>query len=276
MIELKDIHKSFGKKHVLQGVSFTIPKGEITALIGVNGVGKTTLLKHIMQLAPVDKGTILIDGKKPTPQLYEKVSFIPDASIMLSQYTIRNAMDFMATYYDCWNEKRAQEILKFFRLREQDRIADLSKGNVAKVNMLFGFALDTDYILMDEPFSGVDIFTREEINKIFSSYLIKDRGVLITTHEINEIEQIVDRVVVIEEGQIITEFHVEAMREEQGKSIVDVLREIHSRGDHLAVFDERLVDPEIEEPFPFHNHFYDTENSAGNNHRNSHQKGDDE
>lgn len=91
---------------------------------------------------------------------------------------------------------------------------------VAKANLLFSLAIDSDYVLLDEPFSGIDIFTREQITEMFLSYLIKDQGVLITTHEISEIEPIVDRVVMLNEGKIIRTFDVETVREEEGKSIM--------------------------------------------------------
>src|SRR5699024_1477431 len=140
-------------------------------------------------------GEILIDGEKFNPKVYEKISFIPDAAIMLPEMKIKEAMAFMQEFYDTWNEERAQEILTFFRLNIEDKISTLSKGNVAKVNLLLGLSLDVDYILMDEPFSGIDIFTREQIAEVFTSYLVEDKGVLITTHEIHEIEFLVDRVI---------------------------------------------------------------------------------
>lgn len=226
MIEVKGITKSFGSKKVLSGVSFTANKGEITCLIGVNGVGKTTVLNAIMNLTPTNSGEILIDGEKITKQTYEKLTFIPDTITMLPTMRIRDAFDFMADFYVTWNEKRAKELLTFFRLQEHERIAELSKGNKAKVNLLLGLALDVDYVLMDEPFSGIDIFSREQIADVFTSHLIEDRGVIITTHEISDIEHLIDKVVLLDNGVVLKEFSAEEVREEQGKSIVDVMREV--------------------------------------------------
>lgn len=226
MIEVKDITKSFGRKKVLKGVSFTANKGEITCLIGVNGVGKTTVMNAIMNLTPINSGEILIDGEKINKRSYEKITFIPDTITMLPTMSIQDAFEFMSDYYHSWNETRAEELLEFFRLQKSDRIAELSKGNKAKVNLLLGLALDVDYVLMDEPFSGIDIFSREQIANVFTSHLIEDRGVIITTHEITDIEHLIDKVVLLDNGIVVKEFNAEEVREEQGKSIVDVMREV--------------------------------------------------
>lgn len=226
MIEVKHIEKSFGRKRVLKDVSFTAEKGQITCLIGINGVGKTTVLNSIMNLTPINRGQILIDGEQMSEQMYEKVTFIPDAITMLPHMRISEAFAFMADFYESWNEARANEMLEFFRLDKEERIRNLSKGNTAKVNLLLGLALDVDYILMDEPFSGIDIFSREQIADVFTSHLVEDRGVIITTHEIGDIEHLIDEVVLLDEGVVLKQFNAEEVRETEGKSVVDVMREV--------------------------------------------------
>ncbi|MFJ7471398.1 ABC transporter ATP-binding protein [Peribacillus frigoritolerans] len=226
MIEVKKISKNYGRKKILDDVSFTANKGEVTCLIGINGVGKTTTLKAIMGLTPY-KGEILIDDQKMTKDSYEKITFIPDAPTMLPQMTIKQAMVFMSDFYTSWNPERAEQLMGFFKLKGENRISELSKGNTAKLNLMLGLSLDVDYVLMDEPFSGIDMFSREQIADVFASHLIEDRGVIITTHEIGDIEHLIDKVILLDNGSVLKEFNTEEMREEEGKSVVDVMREVY-------------------------------------------------
>lgn len=229
MIEVNNIKKKFGRKQVLKDVSFTANKGEITCIIGINGVGKTTILNAIMALTPLNGGQIMINGEKINKDSYEKVTFIPDAITMMPSMTIAEAMQFMDDFYDSWNQERATELLGFFKLKENEKISSLSKGNTAKVNLLLGLALDVDFLLMDEPFSGIDIFSREQIADVFTSHLVEDRGVIITTHEISDIEHLIDNVVLLDEGIVLKEFNSEEVRENEGKSVVDVMREVYQQ-----------------------------------------------
>jgi ABC-2 type transport system ATP-binding protein len=227
MIEIIGVEKKYGRKRILKGVSFTADKGEITCLIGINGVGKTTILNAIMALTPIDKGQILVDGEPVKEKSFEKITFIPDAIAMVPNMTIEEAMTFMNDFYTSWNQERATELLEFFRLNKSDKISSLSKGNTAKVNLLLGLALDVDYVLMDEPFSGIDIFSREEIANVFTSHLIENRGVIITTHEISDIEHLIDKVVLLDDGIVTKAFSAEEARENEGKSVIDVMRKVY-------------------------------------------------
>jgi ABC-2 type transport system ATP-binding protein len=227
MIEIKNAVKKMGRRKILDGISFTANKGEITCLIGLNGAGKTTILNAIMALTPIDSGEILIDGEKIHKESYETISYIPDAITMVPQMRISEAMQFMNDFYGGWNQGRANELLHFFQLNKSNRISSLSKGNTAKVNILLGLSLDVDYILMDEPFSGIDLFSREQIANVFTSHLVENRGVIITTHEIQEIEHLIDKAILLKDGTVLKEFRTEEVRENEGKSVVDVMREVY-------------------------------------------------
>lgn len=227
MIEIKQVTKRMGRKQVLDGVSFTANKGEITCLIGLNGAGKTTILNAIMALTPIDSGQILINGEPIHKQTYEKISYIPDAITMIPQMRISEAMQFMDDFYHGWNQERADQLLAFFKLNKKERISSLSKGNVAKVNILLGLSLDVDFILMDEPFSGIDLFSREQIADVFTSQLVENRGVIITTHEIHDIEHLIDKAILLNDGTVLKEFRTEEVRENEGKSVIDVMREVY-------------------------------------------------
>ena len=129
MIELIDVRKRYRLRQVLKGVSFTVEKGRITCLIGVNGSGKSTIMKAIMRLVPIQAGNILIDGRALSgPDLYEKVAFIPDRLTMPPGMKLSEAMRFMRDFHRNWNEARGRELMAFFRLDASERIGNLSKS----------------------------------------------------------------------------------------------------------------------------------------------------
>ncbi|WP_419775428.1 ABC transporter ATP-binding protein [Ignavigranum ruoffiae] len=227
MIKINQVSYAYAKKQVLNNISFEIPRGEITCLVGLNGSGKTTLMNLIMRLLPWQSGDITIDGKVICPYSLDRLSYVPDQIIVLNSMTVQESLAMMQRYYSTYNPRRASELLEFFRLKREDKIGSLSKGNVAKMNLLLGLTLDTDYLIMDEPFSGIDALAREQILQVFTSNLMEQRGVLISTHEVNEIESLIDNVVILKDGEIVENFKAEERREEQGQSILDVMREVY-------------------------------------------------
>jgi ABC-2 type transport system ATP-binding protein len=227
MIEIKNLEKKYGKRAILEDVSFTIKKNEVTCLTGMNGTGKTTLMNCIMGLVPRNNGSVTIDGEDIQQQLYETISYIPDSLTMPRWMTITESMQFMATYYPNWNAAKADELLSFFRLEPDLQLKNLSKGNSAKVNFLLGLSLDADYYLMDEPFSGIDVFAREDILEVFTSKFVTDKGVLIATHHLDEVEMLLDRIVMLRNGRVAKDFYAEDIRKTEGKAIIDVMREVY-------------------------------------------------
>lgn len=227
MIEIKSVIKQYGKMSALDDVSFNIEEGKITCILGVNGVGKSTILKSIAGLVKFNSGTILIDGEKINPKIYNKVAFVPDVDIHFPHLSIKESFAFMKEFYENWDEEKAYKMLKMFNLSDDKMICELSKGGRARVKIIIGFAQNAKYILLDEPFSGIDIFKREEFIKAMVEYMSKDQSIIITTHEINEIENIVDEVIILDEGKVIFKSDARDLRQREGKSIVDKMREVY-------------------------------------------------
>ncbi|EQI35147.1 ABC transporter family protein [Clostridioides difficile Y215] len=235
MIEIKNVSKTYKrmqglkirKIEALKNVSFNIEKGKITALLGINGVGKSTMLKAIAGLINIDSGEIRIDGEKINKKVYNKLAFVPDVQSHFSNTTIKETFEFMEIFYSKWNKEKSKEMMDIFKLDEDEIIDNLSKGNIARVKLILGFCQDPEYILLDEPFTGIDLFKREEFIGVIAQYMEENQAIIITTHEIVEIESLVDEVVILDEGQIITSFNAEELREREGKSILDKMREVY-------------------------------------------------
>lgn len=227
MIEIKNVRKKYGKVIALDDVSFNIEEGKITCILGINGVGKSTILKSIAGLVKPDKGEIYIDGEKFNQKLYNKLAFVPDIDTHFTHLNIKETFEFMKTFYKNWDDKRAYEMLEKFSLTDDKIICDLSKGNRARVKIILGFAQRAKYTLLDEPFSGIDIFKREEIIKAILQYISDDESIVITTHEIDEIEQVVDDVVLLNNGKLVEKFNAEELRQKENMSIVDKMREVY-------------------------------------------------
>lgn len=227
MIEVVGVKKKFRRKKVLENITFNVKKGEITALLGLNGVGKSTLLKIIMGLVKQDEGEVLFNGEKLNYKTYENIAFVPDVLNTYGDMKIKDAFEYMSMMYEKWDMDKAYEMLKNFKLTDDLKINKLSKGNIARVKLILGFARHPEYLLLDEPFSGIDIFTREKFIESLIGYMDNDIGILLTTHELKEVENIVDKVVFLSDGNIKIEFYVEDVRENEGLSMVEKIREVH-------------------------------------------------
>ncbi len=227
MIEIKNVSKRYKKVQALDNISFNIDEGKITCILGINGVGKSTILKTIAGLVKPDKGEVLIDGEKISYKTYNKIAFVPDIDNHFEQFTIKESFEFMKQFYKNWDDEKAYEILKLFNLTDDRKISKLSKGNIARVKIILGFAQNAKYTLLDEPFSGIDIFKREEFLGVMTKYINDEQSIILTTHEISEIEMLADEVVLIDDGKVSLIFNAEEVRENEGMSIIDKMREVY-------------------------------------------------
>ena len=228
MLEMKNVTKRYGKKVVLDDVSIQFQKGAITCLLGLNGVGKSTTMKAIMKLIPINQGEILIDQTPITSHNINQLAYVPDIPILDLGWTIPQNLKFAQVFYDGFDIEKAWRMIKFFNVPTDKKLKELSKGNLARFNIIIGLCQNTPYLLLDEPFSGIDVFTRQTfINLLKSEFLEKDQTVILTTHEIDEVQDVADYIVLLEEGKVFATFSKDGL-EEEGLTIVEKMKSLYS------------------------------------------------
>ena len=226
LIECREICKSFGEKVALDHVGLDIPKGRIFGLLGPNGSGKTTLIKLANGLLTPDSGEVLICGKKPGVETKAVVSYLPDKTVLPEWMSTEKLMDLYEDFYKDFDRARAEEMLARLNLDKKQRIGQMSKGTKEKVQLIMVMSRRAKLYLLDEPIGGVDPATRDYIlNTIIKNYE-EDASVIISTHLISDVENILDDVIFINKGQISLQASVDDIREQYGKSVDGLFREV--------------------------------------------------
>ncbi|NCC16844.1 MAG: ABC transporter ATP-binding protein [Clostridia bacterium] len=224
MVEIENLYFTYlNYQTVLENITFSVPTGQIVAILGANGAGKTTLLKLIAGLLlPDGKVQVKIDGKTPL-QSAGKIAFLSEAGTYFNDLTPKVYGDFLQDFFPSFDRPYFNMLLDFFKLEERP-IKKMSKGQKAKVEIASGMAKRTPYIIMDEPFVGKDMFTRQDFMQALSGTLTGKETIFITTHEIREIENFVDRVIILKENRIAIDISLDALRQE-GKTIQELMKE---------------------------------------------------
>lgn len=225
MIEFYQVGKRFGSIQALDQLSLQFGPGKIIGLFGPNGAGKSTAMKMIAGLNQPDGGHVLVDGQKPRHSR-AKIAFLPEIDHLYGWWTLKQAADFMRSFYADWDDRKYTELLGFLNLREDMKISKISKGQRAKCKLLLTVSRHAPYLLLDEPLSGIDILTREEIiNTLIRDFREGEQSIIISTHEINDVESLVDEVFFIDQGRIVVSGSAEELRITQGLSLVEIMKE---------------------------------------------------
>jgi len=202
LVEIRNLAKMYGKKRALRGVSMDVEVGNIVGLFGPNGSGKTTIIKILGNLLMHYDGSVLIDGKVPGYETKSIVSYLPDVNYLDSNWTIEESLKIFKSFYSDFDHEKAVRLLKAFNLNLNDRISTLSKGNKEKVQIILVLSRNAKLYIFDEPIAGVDPASRDVIFHLIKDNVNKDSAVIITTHLISDIEEIVNHVIFIDEGKI--------------------------------------------------------------------------
>lgn len=225
MLHLKYIQKTYPSGGPFVYVNeVNIPKGEIVGILGANGSGKTTLLKAIMGLGSLQSGTIEIDGK-PLKSQYDRVAFITEEGSYAPEMTPERYGEFLADYYTRFQLAHYRKLLNFYEIPDDRAIWTLSKGQKLKVEISAGFSKQADYLLLDEPFVGKDVFSRQDLLRLMIGGMKGDETILIATHWLDGIEHVIDRAIVLHQGLVKADTYIDELRE-QGKTIEELLADV--------------------------------------------------
>ena len=226
ILECKNVTKTFGGKTALNSVSFNLGRGRIAGLLGPNGSGKTTLIKTICKLLVPDSGEILVDGINPGIETKSLISYLPDRGYFSPNMSTNELIGFFTDFYADFRPDTAWKMIENLGINPQEKLKTLSKGTLEKVQLIMVMSRKAKLYLLDEPIGGVDPAARDYIiNSIIQNYS-EDATVLISTHLITDVEQILDDVIFIRDGQIILHEGVDELREREGKSVDAVFREV--------------------------------------------------
>lgn len=226
ILECKQLSKHFGAEPALSGVNFTIEPGGIVGLLGPNGSGKTTLFKLANGLLTPDRGEILIDGMAPSVETKKIVSYLPERTYFSNWMRVDRLVDMFADFYEDFDRNAALDMIQRMDIQTHQQIKEMSKGTREKVQLILVMSRRAKLYLLDEPIGGVDPATRDYIlNTIISNYN-PEAAVVIATHLIADVENILDEVIFLNRGEIALRSTVDAIRAEQGKSVDAVFREV--------------------------------------------------
>lgn len=230
MIQFEEVTKRYLGKLALDRVSLQFTPGKIIGIVGENGSGKSTTLKLAAGLSQPTKGKVTIDGEEVTRRTADKIAFLSELDTYYPFYTVAETIDFTATQFADFDREKAQEILEFMNIPPEQKVKHLSKGNRGRLKMILTLARAAPILLMDEPLSGLDPMVREAIVKSLISFIdVENQTVVLTTHEINEVEPLLDEVIAVHDGKIVDRTDVEDLREAHGISIIEWMKEIYEQ-----------------------------------------------
>lgn len=226
LLRCDGITKKYGPLIALNNIDLSIEGGRIIGLLGPNGSGKTTLIKLINGLLTPTSGSLTVCGGAPGVETKKVVAYLPDSNCLNSWMTVGQLVDMFCDFYEDFRRDTAIEMLTRLGITTGVRLKTLSKGNKEKVSLILVMSRSAKLYVLDEPIAGVDPATRDYIISTIIGNYNPEASVIISTHLISDIEQVLDEVIFINNGNIVLHKSVDAIREESGKSADELFREV--------------------------------------------------
>ena len=233
MIELKNVKKSYGTREALRGVSFSLGPGELVGLFGENGAGKSTLMKCVLSLLRYE-GEITLDGEPIGRKNIARLSFATSEHSFFPALSPEGHADFYARHFPKFDRKRFDVLMDFFELPGGKALRHLSTGQKNQFEVILALSQGADYILMDEPFAGNDIFNREDFYKVLLGILEPTEAVILSTHLLEEVQNFISRAVLLRQGKIVGDASMSDL-EDAGQDLMSFVKETyHYRSDRVS------------------------------------------
>ena len=229
LVEIVGLTKAYDARSVaVNNITLTLPKGKIIGLLGPNGSGKTTLIKMLNGLLTPTSGSIKINGRYVGPETKARVAYLPDRTYLSGGQSIAEILSYFEDFYSDFSREKAMEMLKSLNIDPNTKMKTLSKGTKEKVQLILVMSRNADLYVLDEPIAGVDPAARDYILRTIINNYNPEATVLISTHLISDVEQVLDEVLFMRYGQLVLYTSVDNIREQHGKSVDAYFREVFS------------------------------------------------
>lgn len=226
IFECHNLIKKYDQFYALNHLNLSLERGQIVGLLGPNGSGKTTLIKLICGLLTPSSGTLTIAGLSPGVETKKIISYLPERTYLNNWMRVRDIVSYFKDFYNDFDDKKAYAMLADLKIDPSARLHTLSKGTKEKVQLILIMSRNAELYILDEPIGGVDPASRDYILQTIISNYNENATVLISTHLIADIEQILDRVVFIQNGQLLLNQTVDEIRTEHQQSVDTFFREV--------------------------------------------------
>lgn len=230
MLECREITKLYGRKAAVDNVSFKLEPGKIYAMLGPNGSGKTTLMKMAVGLVKPSSGGFLYNGEPVGPKSRREVAYMSTEPYFYNWMTIKDVGQYYNDFFEDFSMENYERLIGRMELSPEMKTKSLSSGMMAKLKIAVTMARKAKVYLLDEPLNGIDLLARDEIIRSVLESAGEDTTLVISSHLVDELEKVVDCAIFMKESHLVEMVGVEELREERGKSVVDLYREIYGHG----------------------------------------------
>ena len=226
LLRCENLTKRYCSNTALNNLSFSLESGKIVGLLGPNGSGKTTFIKIVNGLLTPSEGRVLISGNEPGTETKKMVAYLPDSIYLNTWMTVMQIIDFFKDFYEDFRPELAYDMLAKLGISPDMKLKTLSKGNKEKVCLILVMSRNAKLYVLDEPIAGVDPAARDYVISTIINNYNPDATVIISTHLIADIEQVLDDVIFLKNGNIVLHKTVDEIREESDKSVDELFREV--------------------------------------------------